>query len=279
MTTDIFIVTFNRDFRYLRYTLRSIARYAVGFQSTTILVPNPDLAELKELVRWSDADRVICQGFDEWPEKGMLHHMDRIMHADHHCSADLILHLDSDCVFVRPVNPGRYLVDGRPNMLYARFDWLLSERPEYAPFLRMAYRPPSAIAEHYDQAEQTAYAVDMQRWKTAVERAIGGVAAVETMRHHPMVARRSLYGTARERMERHTGLPVSAYIAAQENTFPQTFCEFNTLGNVAFQDCRSDYFWSNQQNVGLPDSHVYQAWSHREPTPQDLAVYQYLGLT
>ena len=42
-------------------------------------------------------------------------------------------------------------------------------------------------------------------------------------------------------MQEKTGEQVDSYIRRQRNAFPQTFCEFVTLGNVALHDHRDKY--------------------------------------
>ena len=76
------------------------------------------------------------------------------------------------------------------------------------------------------------------------------------------------------------------------NEFPQTFCEFNTLGGVAHRYFQERYHWSNLMTQGYPFAgKVVQCWSrggfdcpHDFPrevggyqTPKEL--FQRLGLT
>lgn len=250
MTTDILIVSYARDFRYLKFCLRSIAKFCRGFNTVHVLVPNQDVPALKELCEsMGDGPPLKITGFEEWTGKGMLHHMNLVMHADFYSPANLILHFDSDCVFTGDVTPETYKVEGKPVLMYADFNWLC-----------------------------TSQQANLRCWQEATENAIGRPVPNETMRRHPAVHHRAVYPLARAEIKKHTGKEMVEFMQAQKNEFPQSFCEFVTLGTVAWRHLKNDYSWRNQQTEGFPESFVYQAWSHREPVEGDIAVYKKAGL-
>jgi hypothetical protein len=128
-------------------------------------------------------------------------------------------------------------VDGKPVLLYATYHWLV-----------------------------TTQQANLGMWKVAVENAIGGMSEHEFMRRHPAVHRRELYSVARACIKAHKGKDCADYIRSCEESFPQTFCEFNTLGEVAWRLFRDDYRWWNQEIEGFPKPHkIVQFWSHASP--------------
>lgn len=172
--------------------------------------------------------------FTEWPNKGFVSHMNEIIHADNWCDGDFICHVDSDCFFYEPVTPDTYFQDGKPILMYSSFDYVC-ERDN-----TQAYR----------------------NWKTAVERAIGGVCNWECMRRHPAVHYRKTYEQTRSDIAAYTGKRAEQHISEQRSTFPQTFAEFPTLGEVAWRHFRKDYHWINQETDPHPPDPLAQCWSH-----------------
>jgi hypothetical protein len=100
-------------------------------------------------------------------------------------------------------------------------------------------------------------------WQVAVEKAVGWVPTEETMTT-PAVHYRKTYAKARECIE-HTGMSCADYITSCENSFPQTFAEFPTLGAVAWKFFDADYHWLNQEKGEWPSSKLAQFWSHASP--------------
>jgi len=248
MTCDILIVTYARDFPYLRYCLRSIAKFAHGFNAVRICVPHEDVeatqAITKEEVGGKTEFGFLVNGYAEKPGKGMLWHMRQIMYADQWSSADCIGHIDADCVFDSPVSPEK--------------DWLT---PEGKIILR--YEPFNSICKRHDA---------LARWQDCTQRILPFPVRNETMRGHPEVYHRTTYALARELVERKTNIRIDEYILSCENAFPQTFCEHVTLGNVAMEQQASKYHPVLQRDdCPTPDNRVFQAWSHGDiNAPQDL---------
>ena len=179
----------------------------------------------------------------------MLNHEYLVMVAPDYCKgADFILHTDSDCIFTEPVRPEDYLVDGKPVLLVKEYGAKLAkEHPEVQP------------------------------WKDAVERAIG-YCTHETMQRHPAVHHPKTYEAACMVILNHTGKSPSEYIRMQRNEFPQGFCEFNTLGNVALRNFKEDYHVIDLDKEPRPKDKIRQAWSHQPPTQNDMEAYRKAGL-
>lgn len=237
MKVSILIVTHERDFPWLRWCLRSIAKYAKGFEEVVVCLPSHDPwnSVMNFATGYTGQPFLRFRCFDEWPDKGFVHHMERILHADEICTdADFILHMDADCIFVDHVTPDDYFVDGKPVLIGAPYDWIVQK-------FNNSY--------HYC-------------WQTAVENAIGGKPEREWMRRHPAVHHAAVYPAARKLIAEHTGQPVSDYIRSTQNTFPHGFAEFPTLGEVAWRHFRDRYHWLRQETDPWPKDKLWQFWSH-----------------
>lgn len=242
MTTEIFIVTYRRDFRYLKYCLASIKKFARGFSGVTILVPDEDHLELVSLVQdYKGEIPIRCMHGTEWKGegKGFLWHAYEIMLADAWCQSDFIYHFDPDCIFTAPVTPETFFKDGKPILRYEAYETLGNRHP------------------------------GVLLWQQAAEACLPFKVENETMRAHCMIYHRDLYPQARGRIQAKTNLPLGDYIKGCKGTYPQTFAEFPTLGAVAMHDFRDSCYHlhdcAKQDNPDFQNIPVFQAWSHAAP--------------
>lgn len=249
MNTDIFIVSYHKDFPFLQYCLKSIEKFATGFHNVVLMIPRRDMDEF-----WCRVDPAHCRQvnlvpFDEWPDKGMLHHMALVMTAPNYCHhADLILHMDSDCVFTEPVTPGDYIRDGKPILLHARYDWLIKQQG------------------------------NLLNWKVAAQNALGIEVEHEFMRRHPSLHLPAVYAKTRAMIEEQHQRLLEDYIKSQRNEFPQTFAEFPTLGAVAWNHFHDQYHWVNQETEPWPPNKMKQYWSHGGVSAPVLEEFKRFGL-
>lgn len=233
--TDLFIVTFARDFVYLKYCLLSIGKFCRRFNYLRILVPHEDVEATQILV---DSANILfpvrVEQYQEVSDKGMLLHMRQIMYADTFTDGELIAHLDADCIFTRPVEPTEFF------------------NAEGKPFLR--YEPFATIGKRH---------AGILEWQRCTQACLPFQVVNETMRCHPGVFHRSTYPLSRAMMIEATSRPVETYIMSGRNSFPQTFCEFNTLGNVALEKQRHLYEPVLQRgDAPDPPTPIQQFWSH-----------------
>jgi len=234
MKTSILIVSFQRDFPYLRFCFRSIGKFATGFHRLHVLVPTGQGDEVRRLeVQENVKMPMVVSEYEEWPGKGMNHHMLQIMRADEWChDADIIAHVDSDCVFNAPVTPDDYVKDGKPILRYEKFE-------------NIGRRHPGAAA-----------------WKAPTEKCLPFPVPWETMRCHPGVHIRELYAKARELIEEKSKMTIEDYIQSASHTYPEGFCEFVTLGNVAMTCFPGRYHLVEQFTDRVePDNKLHQTWS------------------
>ena len=202
MKAEFFLVTYAKDYDFTTYTLRSIAKFASGFSGITIVVPYGDLKRFEPLAKKHDCN---LRGYFESESKGFLHHQVCKCEADLWCpkGTDLIVHIDSDCVFKEPFSLNDFMgPTGKPILVRERFD----------DFRHNTYR---------------------YSWRQCVEHALGIDMPWETMVRHPGVFWAGMYRAMRDHIETRHRFPFTQYVLLQRNEFPQTFAEFPTLGGFA----------------------------------------------
>ena len=201
MKAEIFLVTYAKDYDFTSYTLRTIQKFASGFAGITIVVPTRDEGRFRPL-----ADRFHCnlRSYYESESKGFLHHQVCKCEADLWCprGTDLVVHIDSDCIFKEPFSPETFLKNGKPILV----------REHFGDFVHYAAR---------------------SSWRGCVEYALGIDMEWETMVRHPGVFWAGMYKPMRARVEERHHYPFTQYVLLQRNEFPQSFAEFPTIGGYA----------------------------------------------
>lgn len=226
---EIFIVTHARDARYMRHCLRSIEKFASGFSGVTVLVPERDRHVFAPLIATTCGAKLRLG--DEPPGKGHLWQCLQKCRADEHCpEADFIFHTDSDCIFREPVSPSDYFHEGLPVLLYESYASLQRQFPGFP-------------------------------WRPVVEAALKQPSHFEFMRRPGMVNPRGLYGMTRNAIAKAHG-PVDEYVLSCKPDYPQGFCEFNTLGQIAWHHFHNAYHWINVEREPWPHQKILQLWSH-----------------
>ncbi|HEY0484017.1 MAG TPA: DUF6492 family protein [Kofleriaceae bacterium] len=196
---DIVIRSYYKDFEWLAYCLRSIERYGRGFRRVIVIVPRSSRAKLDWLgIR---ADTIVdCEDHRD----DYLGQQVTKLTADRYTDAELLCHIDSDCLFRRTTTPDALVVAGRPRVLMA------------------AYR-----------------ALDPRlAWQAVTERLLGEPVEYEFMRTPPYVFPRWLYAALRGHVEALHRTSIERYILAQP---PRGFSEWNALGAFAYRHHRSAF--------------------------------------
>lgn len=232
MKTDIFIVSFLKDVEWLKLCLRSIQKFATGFEQVMVALPSQDMFEVINILAKDENGKwtfpVHTRSYSDDPDNGHMMHQVQKCCADVYCpQADFILHMDSDCIFTEPVTPGDYLVDGKPVLLI-------------------------------DLWENVGAA---QIWRGPTERAVGWNTLHETMRRHPAVHYRWIYYALRDRIEELHG-PFFQYILGQKGTDQYEFSEFNALGQIAVSRVPERYHIIDLSKEKRPHDKLLQFWSH-----------------
>lgn len=118
MTTDIFIRTYHKDLPWLRYCLRSIAKFVTGYRQIIIMIPEQ---EKHLLGKWNlTREKVI--GWKPVCENGYIDQQINKLMSYQYTDAEYILFVDSDVCFTRPVNVLEYFKDGKPIILKTKYE-------------------------------------------------------------------------------------------------------------------------------------------------------------
>lgn len=114
-TCSIFCRSYEKDFQWLAYMLRSIQKFATGFCEIIVAVPEGQERKLSHLT----VETVITV-HDGQP--GYLAQQESKLNADLHTQADYIVTIDSDTIFTRPVTPQTFMRDGKPIWMMTPWD-------------------------------------------------------------------------------------------------------------------------------------------------------------
>lgn len=222
---DILIVSYAPDAVWLSYCLRSIRRWATGFGEVRVVYPERD-----DTAMWP---RVTEYGgtpvpYDE--PAGPLGHLYNNLtkcKADLYCQSNHILHVDSDCIFVRETSPAEFFYNGLPILLGRAWE----------------------------------NAADAICWREPVTRALGFTPPYETMARLPIIHNRLAYSLTRTHVAGVVGMDFDRFVLGTKNTFPYGFCEFNTIGGIALSQLAQYYHFT--EVPPYPESPVRQLWSHQ----------------
>lgn len=236
--TAILYVTFARDIVWLDYSLQSIRKFGSGFSEICIVVPTNDVDRFIKFEKsFGTAEcPVRVKSFLEYPQKGFVHHLAMKCYADAFIpDADLILHMDPDCMFHAPFSPSSYIVNGRPELVIEPYEAIRQSHPP------------------------------RYNWKSVTEDALRFPCNYETMCRHPAIHHSWLYPKVRKHIEMVHGTPFIDFVLKQKNSFPQGFGEFNTLGSYALDRHPESYHLIDRGNSGEsadPKPLLTQMWSY-----------------
>lgn len=231
MKTAMFWVTFAKDLEWFKYSAKSFRKFGSGWDFARVLVPTQDHELFEGVCKEHNIDLLTA---DEWPGKGFNWHQYQQLRADTWIpEADIIFHLDADTVFKQPVNPGMWMHEEFPIIGYRRF---ANMDCSWGPGM----------------------------WKERVDKAVGGDAKFSTMVSPPYVHHHRTYAATRREIEMYQQVWFCGdYIKGCQNEFPQGFCEFETLGEVAHRCCHNLYSWRDLSLMPHPsEGLVAEGWSH-----------------
>lgn len=109
LTTDLFLVTYPKDYPWLEFLFKSINRYVTGFRKLVMVVEEQDFLsdELATLLNsfgpkaWTVQ---TCRPYRGTDYPGYTGQAVEKLRAWHYTNADRIFILDSDLIFTRPVD-------------------------------------------------------------------------------------------------------------------------------------------------------------------------------
>jgi len=218
---DILIRTYHRDLEWLGYCLSSIEKFCTGFRSTLVMVPKSTIPWLARSGISTDATRlVVCPDYKD----DYLGQQVSKLYADVVTDAELICHVDADCLFSRPVTPGDLSPRGKVRILMA---------------------PAAALGRQYP-------------WRRPTEKFLGWRVEYDYMRRPPFTFPRWLYDEVRTFCLEVHGVTLDRYIVSQP---PRGFSEFNVLGAFAFERHRDRFDWVDTAEEPSPAELCRWFWS------------------
>lgn len=219
MTCDILVRSYYRDFEWLTYCLRSIKKYCSGFGNTILVVPETSHPRLQYLGLGGDRT-LVCKSYgDDY----LGQQVTKLM-ADRYSDADYICHVDSDCIFHRPLTPEDLFLDGKPRIVMTPYD-----------------RVPRGGS-----------------WQRITSAFLGQDVRFDFMQQLPLVFPRSLYADLRQHTETLHRTDVESYVMAQPH---RGFSEFNALGALAYRSHRDTFTWVDSSRQAVPDPSCLCFWS------------------
>lgn len=230
LTCDIFIRTYPKDYPWLEYCLKSIAKHCKGFRKVWVVSPSNPV--------WKPADKLIpCSIPIDWrvmneeADDGYLSQQIHKLYADviTDYQADYILHLDSDVILTKEITPYTFFMnDGLVGWPY------------------------------------TPYACIQTPWQPITERFMGEEVEFEFMRRFPIMVPKWLYPRIREFCHKQHGRIISEYV---RNCPERSFSEFNALGAFAYKYHHDRFSWWNTTE-GTPAPVAKQFRSYDGITPE-----------
>jgi len=219
MNNCLFTISHPKHYHWLRVCMKSVAKFASGWDSWRIVLPAPHTVELDGLIRdYHDLNPKVpmeIKWFEEWPGKGKLHHMALILEADRLCEEVGAFHnWDSDAIMTEPLDVSELYCDGKPLWGYAPFSETIRALPP------------------------------VRRWKDNAERALGWEVEYDFMRWFPIILRKEVLEMTRRCITDNTGVAWPNYIRYQRELFPEGFAEYNTVGPVAWRYFHDLYSWN-----------------------------------
>jgi hypothetical protein len=174
---DIFVRSYYKDFRWLGYCLRSVAKYCRGFGDVIVVVPRSS----EERFRWAGLHRgVTAFVCDDCHDDYLGQQVTKLL-ADQYCQGDFLCHVDSDCVFRRDTTPSDLFAGGKPTAVITPYHLF----------------PEQAV------------------WRRLTERFLGREVTHDFMRRQPLVFPRWLYGELRRFARLAHGMSLEEHVLAQ----------------------------------------------------------------
>lgn len=221
MNADLFIRTYWKDLDWLELCLASISKYCRGFRAIIVVIPSASNPWLRRFALPGNVEIKTCRNYKD----DYLGQQVTKLFADAFTDADLICHIDSDCIFSRVTSPEDLVKDGKPCI-----------------FLR----PYELLGRHHP-------------WQKPTEQFLGWSVRNDFMQQPPFLYPRWLYPQLREHAVAVHGVDLETYITRQP---ARGFSEFNVLGAFAWQRHRERFTWidTSVTPAGDPVCRWYWSW-------------------
>lgn len=246
---EVLIVTYWKDFPWLKYALRSMVKYFRGFQGVTVVIPRKDAAAFAPLM--AIPLHLNVHYYDEVPGKGMVQHMVKMAEADLIVppGTKYVLHTDADGIFQMATTPENYFWNDKPYYLIRSWSSLGVPDPRH---------PISKAVS------------DCAQWKGPTDTQLGWDTEWYTMAMNTAVLPIDFYKPYREHIAMVHKRPFEDHMLAGRNEFPQTSMDWCAMGAWAHRFMNDRFEWFNVEH---PDTNPYPVdrkkayWSHGGITP------------
>lgn len=229
-TCDIFVRSYWKDLPWLGYCLRSIRRYASGFRDVVVVLPRSTRPWLRRNpVVPHDVRIAWC---DEYANDYLGQQVSKL-YADLFSDADLLCHLDADCLLSEPTTPSALAPSGRP--------WVV-------------IRPISEVDRHIP-------------WRGPTEDFLGWRITHDFMQQPPFVYPRSLYPAIRQYCRERYHLELADYVLGRP---ARGFSEFNVMGGYAYARHHQLFTWADWTVAPRARCSWFWSWGGLEPVRAQL---------
>lgn len=255
---SLYCVSYARDFPWLLYLFKSTERYCRGFKEFVLAVPETDVDALEAMYPFlaPGGDVAKALGLDMPVHTYIFdesyfhdHHMAAMsarLNADGVCEGDMVLNIDSDCVWIAETTPQLFI---HPN------NWAINLFTNY----RIEPGKPDWPSP----------------WRRSTELALCEPVIAETMRRHPGVFWRDSYESFRKHIEKVHHKTLEEYLRPLKRG---EFSEFCSLGYYCMKH-EPGYHWIDSESAEKPVSTVHQFWSFNGVNhPEVQAKLRELGL-
>jgi hypothetical protein len=220
-TCDIVIRSYWRDFDWLEWCLASIGRFCTGFRDVVLILPQASQPWLSRHPCLQTPSRlVVCPDYAD----DYLGQQVSKMYADTVTDADLICHVDSDCIFQRPTSPEDLAPGGKPRVFTRPVDELPRTRP----------------------------------WIASTEEFLRSRPSHDFMQQPPFTFPSWLYAELRTWSRTTHGVELADWILARP---ARGFSEFNVLGAFAYTHHRDAFIWTRIADIGAEEPVCRWYWS------------------
>lgn len=229
---DIVIRSYFRDFHWLRLALASIHAFLRGYRQVLLILPESSADRWKESLapKGLPLQLVTCGDYiDDY-----LGQQVSKLYADEFSDADYLVHVDSDCVFVRPTVVWQ--------------DLFREEKPIHI-YRNRSIRPT------------------IDGWRNSISNVLGLDTDREFMITLPAVYPREIYAELRQFVMTRHDLKLSDLVLTRR---PDQFSEFSVLGAYAFEYMQYCFTWIEAETGSLADWPCIQFWG-RGCSPFDIA--------
>lgn len=121
-TVDVYYKSYAKDFSLLKYSLMSLQKNVIGYNTIYLTIPNTDVDEYSKIVFPFVGDNIHISLTEESKLNGYLYQQVCKINAWKNSDADFILFSDSDCIFNRTIDLQDYIQGGKPEILYTDYN-------------------------------------------------------------------------------------------------------------------------------------------------------------